>query len=296
MRKTHINFSETTPIYVENIQKEDHEAIENTKNRQVSIPESSATVQIISDLDPPQYSEIENLSSSPMEDKILPATSRFSARQLPAIISSSALQASVEGALQVAAQNYFKSGAFARAMNDTIQRATTIQTSYRYKQESDHLEPKTTEQNVALFVDYPTQNHEIIQSASNIRRPSQSRVCYQTSATGTLFGTIWVRKTCVRVDPVSDKKVDIVSSFTFFPSSWLTGFGLKYGMEANLCSTPVGWQFNFNPVRAVPEESPIFKFCKSGNLSAVKQLVADGSASVKDTSPNGWTPLHVSCA
>jgi hypothetical protein len=82
-------------------------------------------------------------------------------------------------------------------------------------------------------------------------------------------------------------KFDVVSSFTFYPSWWLTKLGVKFGMEATLCETFAGWQFNFNPVRAVPDGSPIFRACKTGNLPAMQFLIADGAASVEDTNSKG---------
>lgn len=164
------------PVYAEKIQG-DQEAIEIIKVHPLNELKPATNAQTPSDLDLPQYSEVENSSFDPTEDAPFSAGSKFNIRQLPAGISPSALQASIEGALQVAAQTYFKSGAFARAMNDTIQRAATIQTSYRYKQESENSDSESKEENVTLPVESIT-NQDIIRSALNIRRPSQSRICY----------------------------------------------------------------------------------------------------------------------
>lgn len=64
-------------------------------------------------------------------------------------------------------------------------------------------------------------------------------------------------------------------------------------MEVSLFSNATGWQFNFNPVRAVPDNSPIFNACRKGNVSVVRYLLSEGEASVRDTDSKGWTPLHV---
>jgi len=45
--------------------------------------------------------------------------------------------------------------------------------------------------------------------------------------------------------------------------------------------------------RAVPEDSEIFRYCEAGNSEDVKRLLWERRASVHDTSPNGWKPLHV---
>jgi len=211
-------------------------------------------------------------------------------RNLPADMPASELHASVKSALQLAAENYFQSGAFAKAMSDTVHRVSTIQTTYRHNKESN--DPGHEDEQSSA-----NSNHSAANLIQSIRRGSESRICYRTSATGVLFGTIWLRTTSVRIYSSSGKKgrkVDVVSSFTFFPSYWLTKVGLNYGMEANVFPTPTGWQFNFNPIRAVPDDSPIFSACRKGNISAVRFLLTEGKASVRDTNSKGWTPLHVS--
>jgi len=44
----------------------------------------------------------------------------------------------------------------------------------------------------------------------------------------------------------------------------------------------------------MPENSLLFDLCRTGDVQAVKLMLARGDASVKDTSPKVWTPLHVS--
>ena len=46
--------------------------------------------------------------------------------------------------------------------------------------------------------------------------------------------------------------------------------------------------------RPVPDDAPIFKFCTEGLLSAVRRLLIEGQASVRDTDSRGRTALHVS--
>ena len=43
-----------------------------------------------------------------------------------------------------------------------------------------------------------------------------------------------------------------------------------------------------------PSQLLIFDFCKMGNIEGVQRLLARGDATVRDASPKGWTPLHVS--
>lgn len=202
----------------------------------------------------------------------------------------SQIHSSVKSAMQLAAENYFQSGAFAKAMSDSVHRVATIQTTFRhdgvgaFASSGEYQPPPGSTGSSA----------ELIQS---MRRGNQSRICYRTSATGFLFGTVWLRTTSVQLDSHRSKngrKIDVVSSFTFFPSYWLTAAGINYGLEANMFTTSTGWQFNFNPIRAVPDDAPIFSAARSGNISAVRFLLAEGKASVRDTNSKGWNPLHVS--
>jgi hypothetical protein len=94
---------------------------------------------------------------------------------------------------------------------------------------------------------------------------------------------------------VSASNLEVITSFILYPASWLINIGLRYGMEANLQYSPTtGWKFNITAVRAVPENSLIFELCRRGNVQAVQLMLTRGEASVKDVSPKGWTPLHVS--
>ena len=122
------------------------------------------------------------------------------------------------------------------------------------------------------------------------------KVRHRISATETLFETVWLRTTTVRAGSCSksSKGIYAVNSFVYYPSWWLTKFGLNRGVEASLSSSTKGWQLAFNPIRAVPDSSHIFDFCKMGNIEGIKRLIARGDASVRDASPKGWTPLHVS--
>ncbi|KAH6838486.1 hypothetical protein B0I37DRAFT_239616 [Chaetomium sp. MPI-CAGE-AT-0009] len=113
---------------------------------------------------------------------------------------------------------------------------------------------------------------------------------------GVVLGSIWVRTSTLKVEDSSDstgRKLEIITSFIFYPASWLSSFGLGYGTEACLnYSQERGWKFGFVPIRAVPEDSLIFDLCRQGATQAVKLMLARGDASVKDTSPKGWSPLH----
>jgi Ankyrin repeats (many copies) len=283
------------PVYVEEVQ-----VISTDLNgAKTDEKQSQVTVQVerAVDCDLPPYSEVGGPTNPIEEDATELPEVRHSTKpdfhNFATDFPEADLQASIGTALQLAAENYFRGGAFEKAMSETIHRVATIQTTFHYadskESSTDNDEPDTDINSRSSVTDL-----DIVHSGFRHRRASQSRICHKTSATGTLFGTIWLRTTSVQVNSLTGKSVDVVSSFTFFPSWWLTKIGMKHGMEANLLSTPTGWQFNFNPIRAVPDDSPIFNACRRGNVSTVRFLLSEGAASVRDTNSKGWTPLHVS--
>lgn len=73
--------------------------------------------------------------------------------------------------------------------------------------------------------------------------------------------------------------------------------GIRNGLEAVVASGGRSWLFNCNitVTRPVPDDSLIFELCRTGQTRAVEALLEKGMASVVDTSPKGWKPLHVSC-
>jgi hypothetical protein len=291
---THFNHSQMPPVYVDEVQVQNNAS----KGAKTDGKQSQVTVQVeeVLDCELPPYSEIAGSTNALEEDtaaipEVLNDT-KPDFRKFATDFPEADLQASIGTALQLAAENYFRGGAFEKAMSETIHRVATIQTTFHYggsdEGSSDNEDPDAVINGKSSVTDL-----EIVHARSKHRRASLSRICHKTSATGTLFGTIWLRTTSVQVNSLTGKNVDVVSSFTFFPSWWLTKVGMKHGMEANLLSTPTGWQFNFNPIRAVPDDSPIFNACRRGNVSTVRFLLSEGAASVRDTNSKGWTPLHV---
>ena len=85
------------------------------------------------------------------------------------------------------------------------------------------------------------------------------------------------------------------TSITFRPAEWLVKLGAKYGIHACMIRySTQGWQHKLKMFCPVPDNSPIFQMCSIGNLTAVRDLLCGGHASVRDTDSLGRTPLHVS--
>ena len=79
------------------------------------------------------------------------------------------------------------------------------------------------------------------------------------------------------------------------PAEWLSFVGIKSGLILDFTRSCVrDWTYSLSPIHAVPDDAPIFELCRAGNLLAVQRLLSTGQASVKDTCPQGFQPLHVS--
>ncbi|KAF2176130.1 hypothetical protein K469DRAFT_608169, partial [Zopfia rhizophila CBS 207.26] len=242
-----------------------------TSNTAVGLPESPPSYELSVDGQPQHYIRPEE-------------------PQLVSDISVENIQASMENELKTAVEGYFQSGKFAQMMNNTIQRAIEVKSTYHGR----YIETTVSHRNPSDS-DSGTEDGQFRKPANSEHRISRTRICHSTSARGTLFGNVWLRTSTLKVDDsdvTGGGKCEIISSIIFYPAQWVNKIGLGYGMEANLTTSSSGWGFNVSPIRAVPDDSLIFDFCKTGNLPAVRRLIARGDASVRDTSSKGWTPLH----
>jgi hypothetical protein len=125
------------------------------------------------------------------------------------------------------------------------------------------------------------------------------RVRHRALSFRTVFGCIWIRTTIIFIPNEADdakERSQCITSFAFYPARWIQQIGIRNGVEAIIASVARSWVFNFKltVIRAVPEDSLIFEFCRSGQTQAVEALLSKGMASIVDTSPKGWKPLHVS--
>ncbi|KAH8704359.1 hypothetical protein GQ44DRAFT_820019 [Phaeosphaeriaceae sp. PMI808] len=127
------------------------------------------------------------------------------------------------------------------------------------------------------------------------------RVRHHMPSFQTAFGCVWIRTTVIYLsDDTGGKagKNHSITSFVFYPTRWVKCMGIRNGLEAILASAGRSWVFNCRlaVTRAVPEDSLIFEFCRTGQTRAVQTLLKRGLGSVVDTSPKGWKPLHFAAA
>jgi hypothetical protein len=124
------------------------------------------------------------------------------------------------------------------------------------------------------------------------------RVHHQATSFRTALGCLWVRRTTIgNARELNDglEELQTVTMVAFYPVRWLQLLGLRNGLEALIASAGRRWLYNckLTVTRAVPQNSMIFKLCSEGEYRAVQMLLESGEASVVDTSPEGWKPLHV---
>ena len=107
--------------------------------------------------------------------------------------------------------------------------------------------------------------------------------------------TLQCSKQTVDITPYLEQDhLEYETSYTISPASWLVRLGIQYGLHLNLFSSTRGWKNTLEPFCLIPDDALIFEFCKQGNTSAIRSLLSEGHASVKDTNSRGYTPLHVS--
>ncbi|RYP86781.1 hypothetical protein DL770_004852 [Monosporascus sp. CRB-9-2] len=253
----------------------------------------------VPDVAPPAYSPRE----SPYEQRTATPSSTGVVRRdekntLAAVVSSKPVQSFLQHSLHMAVDNMFASGMVQQLMDATLNQVTSFETGASGTYTADGY---TIERGFPTFKD---SKHDAPEEAQDHRRGrprlARSHTCHKTSSMGIMLGSVWIRHSTLKVEDGSDPsggRLEVVTSLIFYPSTWLTKFGLGYGTEASLtCSPTGGWKFNLTPLRAVPENSLIFDLCRRGEVQAVKLMLERGDASVKDTSPKGWSPLHFAAA
>ncbi|RYP57535.1 hypothetical protein DL770_010648 [Monosporascus sp. CRB-9-2] len=221
---------------------------------------------------------------------------------ISAIASSAIVQKFLQRSLHLAVDDLFASGTVQQLMDATLNQVTSFDTAYTGSYDADdydiHKVPISESEKPQSKQSGCTTGAQA--TAKDPPRLNRSRTCHQKSSIGVVLGSVWVRTSTLNVSggsSISAGQFEVITSFIFYPASWLSRVGLRYGAEANLQWSPAaGWKFNVAMVRAVSEDSLIFDFCRDGNVKGVMRLLERGDASMKDTSPKGWTPLHFAAA
>ena len=90
-------------------------------------------------------------------------------------------------------------------------------------------------------------------------------------------------------------KGDLMAHFrvSFVPSTALAWIGISNAISLRVARlSQVGWKLTLESPRVVPDDAPLFEACRSGDTTSVRELLADGKASVWDVDSTQGTPLH----
>jgi hypothetical protein len=250
---------------------------------------------------PPAYTPRESLSDARASKAPTSSTSSTNTskadKNISAIVSNKAVQSLLQHSLHAAVDNLFASGTVQQLMDQSVNQVTSFETSTTGTYTADGFDLHKSSPTFRGENGASSPEDDEPESRGSRPRLNRCRVCHQTSSVGVLLGSVWMRTSTLKVEDGSNPsagKMEVVTSFIFYPSSWLSRIGLGHGTEASLnYSATGGWQFSFAPIRAVPENALIFDLSRRGETKAVQLMLNRGDASVKDTSPKGWSPLHV---
>ncbi|KXX77094.1 putative ankyrin repeat protein L93 [Madurella mycetomatis] len=211
------------------------------------------------------------------------------------IAASAIVQKFMEHAIHLAMTDLVASGTVGHLLESSLSQVTSFDTAYSgsYTSEEYNIRRSPSGDDASGATKPSSAPRE---QTMHGPRLSRSRVCHQKSSIGVVLGSIWIRTSTLKVSEdasIVSGRLEVITSVIFYPCSWLQRFGLQYGTEASLQWSPTaGWMFNISAIRAIPEDSLIFDMCRQGSIDGVKVLLARKEASLKDTSPKGWTPLH----
>ncbi|KAJ0418889.1 nucleoside phosphorylase domain-containing protein [Aspergillus carlsbadensis] len=120
----------------------------------------------------------------------------------------------------------------------------------------------------------------------------------QSTPYKTFFGTFYYRAQAIQkrvaVEDESSEHTEIKRTIIFHPASWFRRLGVHYGFNAFANYQRQSWQYGLRPVHVIPDDSLVFRFCETGNVDAVREMLIHGEASIYDADTRGWTLLHVS--
>ncbi|CZR55223.1 uncharacterized protein PAC_05110 [Phialocephala subalpina] len=95
----------------------------------------------------------------------------------------------------------------------------------------------------------------------------------------------------------SKENLEVETNFSLIPSWWVVRFGMSKVFKFDIMQlSSQGWQAKMATFNLIPSKSPIFDFCRDGNLDAVRSLLKGGHASARDITPEGFTPLHAAAS
>ncbi|KAH8695769.1 hypothetical protein GQ44DRAFT_832603 [Phaeosphaeriaceae sp. PMI808] len=214
---------------------------------------------------------------------------------LASIAASAVIQKFLQHTMHLAVDDLIASGTVQQLLESSLNHVTSFDTTYygSYTSEECAIRRSPLREDTPMSPKPSGVPHDTTRQGPRL---SRARMCHQKSSIGVVLGSIWIRTSTLKVaekSSLTGGQLELINSFIFYPCAWLQRFGMRYGTEASLQWSPtVGWKFNVSAIRAIPENSLIFDMSRRGNVDGVQLLLERNEASIKDTSPKGWTPLH----
>ena len=148
----------------------------------------------------------------------------------------------------------------------------------------------------AGYLDNNQTKSQLISSISELHQRPKNIQLKTLSYLRTFFGSVVCRLEKRNTLDASCQTPQPQTTFSIIlhPTLWNIRWALKFELELILSMSLIGWKYVVVPVRTVCDNSPLFQFCKAGNLNAVRGLFSKGNASILDTNSHGCQPLHVS--
>jgi hypothetical protein len=120
-------------------------------------------------------------------------------------------------------------------------------------------------------------------------------------ATASVLGTLHLSTTLTTTFVPHKRGISVFQQFrsthtkaVLHPARWLQQCGLHRGFIMRLSLNSLGLDCSLKSYRAVPDNAPVFDYCRDGNIKAVQALFDSGLASPWDANSRGFTPLFVS--
>ena len=165
---------------------------------------------------------------------------------------------------------------------------------------------------VTLMTEGEVMQTQICQTGASSSQPllvgskiwKKQLICRDAQWMDTIFGSANIvtatrsienaaREQCVEHQQ-EEKKLENQFSVLVQPAEWLKRLGVACALRMSLRYSSIeGLSYTLNSLRLVPDDATIFELCWDGNLTSVRELLASGEASVRDTNRLGFTPLHV---
>jgi len=145
-------------------------------------------------------------------------------------------------------------------------------------------------------------SRKLVMASSTETSTIHNRTWHQYSCNTSPFGQLFIRSKFSESNSHNESEDTeyeetqhrIETTLRLHPSRWLQICGITHGIQIAFSKSFQGLDCRLRTYRAVPDNSPIFEFCRKNDVDGIRRLFDERRASPWDTDSGGWTPLHVS--